>query len=70
MVTFSQAEWIVSLWMLPTILFIVLPLTILVASGFVNLFRKAGEKGRALQEQQRESMQESAQQMMELNAVN
>lgn len=70
MVTFSQAEWIVSLWMLPTILFIVLPLTILVASGIVKLLGKAGEKSRALQEHQRESTHESAQQMMEANAVN
>jgi hypothetical protein len=70
MVTFSQAEWIVGLWMLPTILFIVLPLTILVASGIVKLFRKAGEKGRALQGHQRETTHESAQKMMEPSAVN
>ena len=70
MVTFSQAEWIVGLWLLPTVLFIVLPLTILVAAGIVKLFMKAGEKSRALRERHRESTQESAQQMMEPSAAN
>lgn len=67
---YFQAEWIVGLWLLPTLLFIVLPLTILVVWGIVQFFRKAEEKSRAMQELQRQRAEEAARLAMEPSTVN
>ena len=57
---FAQTGWMVSFWLLPVVLFIVVPLAMLVLWGSTRIAKRAGEKSRALYEQQRESEQERA----------
>jgi membrane protein implicated in regulation of membrane protease activity len=57
---FAQTGWMVSFWLLPVVLFVVVPLAMLVLWGSTRIAKKAGEKSRALYEQQRESEQERA----------
>lgn len=57
---FAQTGWMVSFWLLPVVLFIVVPLAMLILWGSTRIAKRAGEKSRALYEQQRESEEERA----------
>jgi len=56
----AQTGWMVSFWLLPVVLFIVIPLAMLVLWGFTRIAKRAGEKSKAMYEHQRESEQESS----------
>jgi membrane protein implicated in regulation of membrane protease activity len=62
---FAHTEWMVSFWLLPVVLFIVVPLAMLVLWGSTRIAKRAGEKSRKLYEQQRESEQEHASEQLE-----
>ena len=66
---FAQTEWMVGLWFLPVVLFIVVPLAMLVIWGSTRIAKRAGEKSRALYEQQKESEQERASEHLEPTAA-
>jgi membrane protein implicated in regulation of membrane protease activity len=62
---FAQTEWMVGFWLLPVVLFVVLPLAMLVLWGSTRIAKRAGEKSRALYEQQRESGKERSAENLE-----
>lgn len=66
---YAQTGWMVSLWLLPVVLFIGVPLATLLCWGVHRVFKKAGEKSRALYEAQEESTREKAHTNMESTAT-
>ncbi len=66
---FVLNEWMVGFWLLPVVLFIVVPLAMLVLWGFAQVVKRAGEKSRALYEGQGERGQEFASEHLEPTAT-
>lgn len=66
---YAQTGWMVSFWLLPVVLFIVIPLAVLVIWGCQRILSKAGEKSRALYEAQEESTREKAHAHLESTAT-
>ena len=66
---FAQTEWMVGFWLLPVILFIVVPLALLVVWGATRGALKAGQKSRELYDNQKEREQQRASENLEPNAT-
>lgn len=55
---YAQTEWMVGFWLLPVVLFVVIPLAMFALWGATRVAKRAGEKSRAFYEQQKTSEQE------------
>lgn len=66
---FAQTGWMVSFWLLPVVLFIVVPLAMLVLWGSTRIAKRAGEKSRTMYKQQQESGQGRASEHLEPTAT-
>ena len=66
---YAQTEWMVGFWLLPVVLFVVIPLAMFALWGATRVAKRAGEKSRALYEEQRESEQERSTGHVEPTAV-